>query len=373
VTRPAVVLHVHAGNRYGGIETALVTLARHRKATPLVAHHFALCFHDRLARELEAAGAAVSLLGPARVSRPWSVFRARQRLGALLAELEPDVVVHHAPWSQALFAPVARARDRRVAFWLHGAVTGQHWLEHWAAGTPPSLAICNSRFTAATLPAMYPTVTPVVVHVPVAPPEIDDVHATRRRVRAQLGARDAECVILQVGRMEAGKGYDVHLQALATLSGLDWTCWMVGDAVTPRERAYRHELAQTARRLAIADRVRFLGPRSDVANLLAAADLYCQPNTAPEGFGVTLVEALYAGVPVVTSAMGGALEIVTEGCGALVPPGAVRHLSGALRRLIESPTHRDALRAAGPARARGLCDPEQTVRRLAAVLFPGGG
>lgn len=373
MTGAAVALHVHAGNRYGGIETALVTLARHRKAAPLLAHHFALCFHDRLARELETAGAAVALLGPARVSRPWSVARARRRLGALLSELEPDVVVHHAPWSQALFAPLARGRDRRVAFWLHGAATGRPWLERWAAGTPPNLAICNSRFTAATLPALYPSLVPVVVHVPVAPPDVGDVEAVRRRVRAELGAQDAECVVLQVGRMEPGKGFDVHLRALAALRELVWTCWIAGGAATPRERAYARDLERTARRLAIADRVRFLGARSDVPALLAAADLYCQPNTTPEGFGVTLVEALYAGVPVVTSAMGGALEIVTERCGTLVPPDAPGHVADALRRLIASPAQRATLRAEGPARARALCDPEATVKRLAEVLVAGGG
>ena len=49
--------------------------------------------------------------------------------------------------------------------------------------------------------------------------------------------------------------------------------------------------------------------------LLAAADLFCQPNTAPEPFGLSLVEALQAGLPVVTSGIGGACEIVDASCG----------------------------------------------------------
>ena len=49
-----------------------------------------------------------------------------------------------------------------------------------------------------------------------------------------------------------------------------------------------------------------------VPRLMAAADIYCQPNTTPEPFGIAFVEALAAGVPVVTTAMGGPLEIVDD-------------------------------------------------------------
>jgi hypothetical protein len=68
----------------------------------------------------------------------------------------------------------------------------------------------------------------------------------------------------------------------------------------------------------VADRVRFIGERSDVGRLLAAASVHCQANLRPEPFGIALVEALAVGLPVVTVAMGGALEIVDESCGMLI-------------------------------------------------------
>jgi glycosyltransferase involved in cell wall biosynthesis len=51
--------------------------------------------------------------------------------------------------------------------------------------------------------------------------------------------------------------------------------------------------------------------RSDVARLLAAADIHCQPNIGPEPFGITFIEALYAGLPLVTTSIGGAIEMST--------------------------------------------------------------
>ena len=102
--------------------------------------------------------------------------------------------------------------------------------------------------------------------------------------------------------------------------------------------------------------------------LLAAADVLCQPNTGPEPFGVAFVEALYAGRPVVTSRLGGAIEIVAADCGLLVEPADPAALAAALAALIADPQSRARLGAAGPARARALCDPAAVRDRLHGLL-----
>jgi glycosyltransferase involved in cell wall biosynthesis len=118
-------------------------------------------------------------------------------------------------------------------------------------------------------------------------------------------------------------------------------------------------------RLKIDKRVRFLGQRSDVRRLLAAADIYCQPNTSPDSFGLTFVEGLLAQLPVVTTAMGGALEIVDSSCGVLVQPHDSGALATCLRHLILDPDWRSSLGSAGPCRARRLCDPASQMRKVA--------
>jgi glycosyltransferase involved in cell wall biosynthesis len=101
-----------------------------------------------------------------------------------------------------------------------------------------------------------------------------------------------------------------------------------------------------------------------VAQLLAAADIYCQPNTVAEPFGIAFIEALYAQLPVVTSDLGGAREIVNDACGLLVSPGDARALSASLVRLIEDRRLRQKLGNAGPERARELCDVQTQMQRL---------
>jgi glycosyltransferase involved in cell wall biosynthesis len=96
--------------------------------------------------------------------------------------------------------------------------------------------------------------------------------------------------------------------------------------------------------------------------------VHCQANITPESFGITYVEALAAGLPVVTSRFGGAMEIVDESCGVLVPPGDSNALAAALERLIVDRPLRAKLAAAAPARARTLSDPATQMFRLADAL-----
>ena len=92
------VLHLYAGNLWGGVERMLVALARCRALATQMDPHFALCFEARLARELRDAGCVPVMLGPARVSRPWTVFAARNALRRLLDREQFDIAVCHSYW-----------------------------------------------------------------------------------------------------------------------------------------------------------------------------------------------------------------------------------------------------------------------------------
>ncbi len=363
------VLHVYSGNLYGGIETLLVTLARCRALSPEMEPHFALCFEGRLSKELEAAGVRHHLLGEVHARQPLSVWRGRRALTGLLEHETFDVVVCHAPWPQAIFGPVIRKLGLPLIFWMHGPASGRHWSERWARFTKPDLVICNSRFTASTLSTLYPNALSQVLYYPVAFQQSHYSLAERNSVRAELDTPENATVIVQVSRVETLKGHKVHLQALSKLSDLpEWMCWLVGGAQQEAEILYYAELKSLAVSLGITDRVRFVGERSDVARLVRASDIYCQPNIHPEAFGISFIEALEATLPIVTTEIGGACEIVNEFTGVLVPPSNEDKLAEALRELIVDPTRRARLGAAGPARARELCDPETQMNRLFRLL-----
>jgi glycosyltransferase involved in cell wall biosynthesis len=327
--------------------------------------HFALSFKARLSDELDAAGAAVHDLGKVRARQPLTVWRARRALQDLLRRERFDLVVCHSAWSQAIFGKVVRRAQLPLVFWLHDAISGRHWLERWAARTVPDLAVCNSQFTATLLPRIFPSVPVKVIYCPVAWPQSRCSPSEQLQLKEEFDTTPQATVIIQVSRMEKWKGHTVHLNALALLRDMpEWVCWFVGGAQRPREVEYAETLMKQAAELGLLNRVRFLGQRSDVSELLAAADIYCQPNLEPEPFGLTLVEALHAQLPVIATSLGGPNEIVDESCGVLVPTNDAGAVTEALSRLIKDSVLRQKLGSAGPTRATGLCDVTTQMRLL---------
>jgi glycosyltransferase involved in cell wall biosynthesis len=349
------VLHIHSGNLYGGVETFLMTLARFRDLVPAMDMSVALTSDGRIAGELRAAGVPVAILGETRMSRPFSMWRARRALASVLQVNRPDVVVCHQPWPLAIFGSVAKRKAFRVVLWMHMGAN-RNWLDNLASRVRPHTIICNSLFTASTLPKSNAHVE--VVYYPV-----------ERGTERGAAASNGPAVIVQVSRMEPWKGHTVLLDALGGMRDRpDWICRVVGGAQRPHEQQYMESLRARAARLGIADRVEFLGERQDVRSLLARSDIYCQPNIEPEPFGISFIEAMAAGLPVVTSALGGPKEIVDETCGVLVPPGDSAALASALTSLVEHRGHRERLGANGPARARALCDPAAQMLRISDIL-----
>jgi glycosyltransferase involved in cell wall biosynthesis len=176
-------------------------------------------------------------------------------------------------------------------------------------------------------------------------------------------------LLVQAGRLERTKGHEVLLDALAQLIDLPaWRCWQIGGAACRSESRYLQGLRERARSNGIGERVSFLGWRPDASRLIAAADVFCQPNVAPDSFGLGVVEALYAGLPVVASDMGGPAEILDNSCGHLVTPGDAPVLARELRALIESPSLRSARASQVRSIAAGLCEPARRLADLAVCL-----
>jgi len=357
------------------VETLLATLVRFapEDARP----DFALCFEGRCGTELRRLGATVHPLAPVRLSRPWTVWRARRRLRALLTSHQYDIVVCHGGWPHWICAPVVRklrgAQRPKLIFWLHDLAGGTHWVERFASATSPDLVVAGSLSAARTVPRLFKDAPVEVLHPPVPIP----AHAkgTRAAVRRELGLSERTRLILMASRLDPLKGHKTLISSLGALTtNSDWQAWIAGGAQRPFEQDYLEELEHQVNEAGLAGRVRFLGHRADVSRLMAAADLLCQPNTRAESFGLSFVEALGAGIPVVTSRIGAAEEIVNEGCGILVPPDDPESLAEALTSLLDDPDRCQALGAAGPARARDLCAPDVTLERLARIcqnlVFP---
>jgi glycosyltransferase involved in cell wall biosynthesis len=176
------LLHLNAGNLYGGIETYLVTLAELARTDSTFEHVFLLTSKGRLSTELQARNADVRFAGPTRLSKPWTVVSARRALLRVIDASQPDVIIAHGPWPLAVFAPRRAAGRIPVILYLHVHDSGG-WLDLVARHVQIDGIIANSNFTAETARRAWPLVPVWLCRYPVrAPPTFD-----RTAVREELG------------------------------------------------------------------------------------------------------------------------------------------------------------------------------------------
>lgn len=143
---------------------------------------------------------------------------------------------------------------------------------------------------------------------------------------------DEAFVVGSLGRLDPAKGYDVLLRAVARVDGVGLE--LVGDGVA------RADLEALCAQLGICERVAFTGWRRDARLRLSSWDLFVLPSRS-EGFPLSIVEAMFARLPVVATTVGSVSEAVEHGeTGLLVAPDDPGALAGALRRLRDDPALR---------------------------------
>jgi glycosyltransferase involved in cell wall biosynthesis len=178
--------------------------------------------------------------------------------------------------------------------------------------------------------------------------------------------------LLSVAAVIPGKGHDVLLDALATLTGLRWQCLCVGSI--ERDPIFVERLRSRVVAGGMDDRVRFSGPQAgaELACSYSAADVLVLPSRA-ETYGMVVAEALARGLPVVAADVGGVPEALGHGAdgvrpGLLVPPGDAAALGGALRAWLEDRDLRRRLRRAARERRESLAGWSTTVSLVAGVI-----
>lgn len=153
-------------------------------------------------------------------------------------------------------------------------------------------------------------------------------------------------IVLSAGRLTEQKNYAASIQAVKQLSDCSFEYWIAGQG------ELEGTLKEQANSLGLADTVRFLGFRDDLPELLARADIFLSPSKW-EGFGLSVVEAMAAGLPVVVSDIPGVAEVVDKDSNSAlwVDPLAPDEIAARLRELLQDPQLRAELGRNGRKRA----------------------
>jgi glycosyltransferase involved in cell wall biosynthesis len=159
--------------------------------------------------------------------------------------------------------------------------------------------------------------------------------ANGRPIREQLGVPTEALVVLTVAQIRHGKGIDIVIDvADRTRERYPDVIFLIAGPDALDEMHYAEQMRGRVRERGLTQRVRFLGSRSDIPDLLASSDLFFLPTRA-ESFGIVVLEAMGASVPVIASAVGGIPEIISNpGAGALVDEVSASAFAGPMRVLL---------------------------------------
>jgi glycosyltransferase involved in cell wall biosynthesis len=173
--------------------------------------------------------------------------------------------------------------------------------------------------------------------------------------------------ILAVGSVVPRKGYDVLVEALASLHDLPWRCTIAGSI--HRAPEFASQLKALIEAHGLSDRIILAGEVDDavIAELYAGADIFVSASHY-EGYGMVLTEALARGLPIVTTTGGAAGSTVPDDAALKVPPGNAGALSASLRLLLSDSGLRATLSDRAWTQAQGLQRWEDTAAIVAATI-----
>lgn len=266
--------------------------------------------------------------------------------GALARTPVRVVTRHYSNYHTRIDRPVHVALDRICTRLAHRVIAvSQHTADHLVkaeGAQPDKIRVVHNGIDFA--------------RVQISSPEAPE------RIRAELDLAGRR-VALIAARLHPEKGYEHLLRAVPAVAAEVPDFMLLVAGAGPFEAQYRALSAA----LGCGEAVRFLGFRRDLPDLMAACDVLVLPSLA-EAFGLVAAEAVYLGVPIVASRVGGIPEIVDDEVdGLLVPPGDHGALAGALVRVLTDRELRCRLAGAGRERITGLFGFERMMREYERV------
>ncbi len=337
------VVHLVEALGVGGMENGVVNLANHFDYDRF--GFTVCCFSEAglLAGRVLHPQARVITLGYGSGRHTTAVFR----LAALLRRTHTDVLHTHG-WGSRSLLGLAAAKLVRVP----RCVNGEHGVLHLDKAHQLALQRFMATRVDGTLSVSTALKLKLVARLGVAPDHITVIPNgvdmsrfngayPRERKRQELGLPAEAQVVSVIGSLKKEKNQRVALEAAALMAGegRPVSVLLVGDG------GDRSQLEIQARILGVTPYVRFLGNRSDVAELLPAIDVVALCSVPDhEGMSNTLLEAMASGVPVVTSDSVGAREVVEDGrTGLLFDYRDASDLASKLRWLLDDEPGRRTL------------------------------
>jgi glycosyltransferase involved in cell wall biosynthesis len=254
--------------------------------------------------------------------------------------------------------------------WFQHTIPSYRSLDCLAARVPAERLYVNSEASLTAMRRLRPRSESIEVLYPGTETLSAAIGEGRSSLKLELGLPESTAVVAMVGRFQRGKGQHLFIELAAEVCQKrpDVCFVLVGDTTLGLEPDYKGELIKLVAHYGLSRFVKFVGWRNDVPDLLKDVDVLVHPATAPESFGLVVLEAFSQGKPVVVSCQGGLPEIVAnEETGFLVPPGNVAAFTEKVLLLLGD----ESLRSRMGERGRQLVHRRYTMQRMISDLERG--
>ena len=354
------VLHVLANLGAGGAERMAVHIVlglnRQRFEPAVVAYRGR--FGSDLEQQLDEAGVKTWFLDKG----PGFGWRTYYRLHRVFKEFRPDIVHTHVHVLRYAFPSLVYFKPRLMVHTVHNLAEREvepraRWLQRLAyrRGVIP---VAVAREVAVSMERLYGIGNSRVVWNCI-PTDVYASPQTSREVwRAKQGFSEEDVLFVCVARFAPQKNHALLISAFAKGPAADPKAHLV----LAGQGVLRAQLQERVNELGLTNRVHFLGLRRDIPDVLGAADIFALGSDY-EGNPLSVIEAMAAGLPIVSTAAGGVPELLQNGKqGFIVQPGHGEELSEAMVILLKDRDLRRTMGAAAAARAKEKFDVSAMVR-----------
>ncbi len=306
------ILYVSANGFIGGAEKFILNVARmHAENKDPVTY---LLFKDgELANVLRSMKCDVYILrNQFRFSRLNSLLSALFEIREFLRKNKFGIIHSTMGYTQAIMSFASLFMKTRRVWFQHGPIGG--WVDYIASLFPVDVLLFSSHFLMDKHYANFflrgGAYGRKVVPLPIQLNESSIVESMTLKQDYHL---EGKFVYGMAGRISEGKGYEFTIKAFSKLDIDEARLMIIGSPNSDRDKIYYEKLRKQAEALKVADRVIFLEHQTEIAKFYKLFDVYVNSSVHDEGFGLSVGEAMYLSVPVISSPYGGLSEFVKVG------------------------------------------------------------